>query len=144
MKRHLLPRYFNLRNNHWWEFENPHLTRECGHNFRINYCREILRMVFLIAIICMNDPMKIHNVLRLGNINIHLLVMFGLQFLQNIFFQLLEELPLQMRQEMWYMHDDAHAHFPLTVRQWLNEHVPDRWIRREHAAPYIGHRDLQI
>jgi hypothetical protein len=44
--------------------------------------------------------------------------------------QLLEEVPLTIRQRMWFLHDGAPAHFSLTAREHLNNTFPHRWIGR--------------
>jgi hypothetical protein len=43
---------------------------------------------------------------------------------------LIEEVPLAIRREMWFMHDGAPAHFNLLVRHYLNRRFPLRWIGR--------------
>lgn len=48
---------------------------------------------------------------------------------------LLEDLPLLLRQDMWFMHDGAPPHFTLAVRRHLHEEYPDRWIGRGDDAP---------
>ena len=43
---------------------------------------------------------------------------------------LLENVPLQTQQQMYYQHDGALPHFSQVVRQYLNPKVPNRWIGR--------------
>lgn len=58
-----------------------------------------------------------------------------LQHLQNTLFDLLEDLPIQLRREMWFMHDGAPPHFGVTVRSYLNQQYPNKWIGRGDDAP---------
>jgi hypothetical protein len=51
-----------------------------------------------------------------------------LDFLLHDLPKLLEDVPLAVRAEMWYMHDDAPVHFRGTVRDVLNNTYEDRWI----------------
>jgi hypothetical protein len=51
-------------------------------------------------------------------------------FLRNSLPELLEELPLAVRVEMWFMHDGAPSHFSRNVRNFLNVTYPQRWIGR--------------
>ena len=53
-----------------------------------------------------------------------------LQFLRNELPILLEEVPLDIRQEMWLQHDGAPAHFSRVVREYLDETFSNRWIGR--------------
>ncbi|KDQ71545.1 hypothetical protein L798_09942, partial [Zootermopsis nevadensis] len=42
--------------------------------------------------------------------------------------RLFEDVPLNTRRQMWFMHDRAPAHFSHHVRYHLNEQYPQRWI----------------
>lgn len=53
-----------------------------------------------------------------------------LTFLQEILPELLEDVPLDIRQHMWFQHDGAPAHFSLAVREYANQTFGDRWIGR--------------
>lgn len=58
---------------------------------------------------------------------------FGLQcldFLQNDLPGLLEDVPLDVRQRMWFLHDGAPPYFRLAVRQHLHNVYGLRWIGR--------------
>jgi hypothetical protein len=50
---------------------------------------------------------------------------------------LLENMPLAVRQRLWFQHDWAPAHFAEHARQWLNATYSGRWIgcRRPIARP---------
>lgn len=51
-------------------------------------------------------------------------------FLENNLPELLEEIDLDTRQQMWYQHDGAPPHFRQDVRNFLNNSFPERWIGR--------------
>jgi hypothetical protein len=42
----------------------------------------------------------------------------------------LEEVPLEVRREMWFQHDGAPVHFTNVVREYLGETFGNRWIGR--------------
>lgn len=44
--------------------------------------------------------------------------------------ELLDIVPVSLRRKIWSQHDGAPAHFPLTVRDYLNRTFAPRWIRR--------------
>lgn len=54
--------------------------------------------------------------------------------LQNTLSELLQDLPLQLRRDMWFMHDGAAPHFSLNIRNHLNQQYPNKWISRGHDA----------
>ncbi|KAJ8950562.1 hypothetical protein NQ318_015695 [Aromia moschata] len=53
-----------------------------------------------------------------------------LNFLQHVLPNLLEEVPLGILRQMWYLHDGAPQHFARQVRDFLNVEYPNRWIGR--------------
>lgn len=53
-----------------------------------------------------------------------------LNFLQQELPLLLEDVPLALRNQIIFMHDDAPAHFSVIVRNYLNVSYPNRWIGR--------------
>jgi hypothetical protein len=53
-----------------------------------------------------------------------------LNFLQNGFNELLDDVPLRHLQGNWFMHDGAPAHFAVQLRQHLNQMYPEKWIGR--------------
>lgn len=59
-----------------------------------------------------------------------------LQFLDQTLPDLIEDLPLALRQQMWYQHDGAPAHCAANVRDWLNRRFPARWIGRGGHIPW--------
>lgn len=57
------------------------------------------------------------------------------RFLEYKLPELLEEVDLETRNRMWFMHDGAPAHFSLITRQFLDGKYPNRWIGR--AGPQL-------
>lgn len=53
-----------------------------------------------------------------------------LEFLENELQQLLEDVPLNIRQQMWLLHDGAPVHHTQQVIAYLNDRFPERWIGR--------------
>jgi hypothetical protein len=53
-----------------------------------------------------------------------------LNFLQNELSDLLDDVPLQVRRDMWYLHDGAPAHSARGVKNWLDANLENRWIGR--------------
>ena len=51
-------------------------------------------------------------------------------FIRDILLEMLENVPLQVRQRLRFQHDGAPAHFALDVREYLNNVFPSRWIGR--------------
>lgn len=53
-----------------------------------------------------------------------------LQFVQRNLPVLLQDVDLRTRQAMWLQHDGAPAHYHRSVREYLDEVFPNRWIGR--------------
>lgn len=108
----------NFHNRHLWDLENPHGIIEARHQrrFSLNVWGGIIGN-FLIGPVFLPA--------RLNGVAYH-------RFLAHELPPLLEEIPIAMRQRMWYMHDGAPAHFSLIARNWLNRpnHYANRWIGR--------------
>jgi hypothetical protein len=51
-------------------------------------------------------------------------------FLETVLPGLLENVPLAVRQRLWFQHDGAPAHYGEDVRHWLYATYPVRWIGR--------------
>lgn len=111
----------NLKNSHIYSEENPHstATKHYQHEFRINVWMGIIDD-FLIG------PALFPN--RLNGERY-------LEFLQNTLTDLLDDLPLHLRANMWYMHDGAPPHFSRDVRMYLSAAYPNRWMGRGEDAP---------
>lgn len=106
----------STQNSRYWARENPHWTIECRSQYseKVNvWCAifgdQILGPIFF-------D----------GNIN-------GggfLNFLEGEFREILDNLPLNRRQNLFFQLDGAPCHFSLQVRNWLNTNFPNKWIGR--------------
>ena len=106
----------NSHNLHFWADENPHAIIQNKHQQRF--------MVNVWAGIIGNNligPFVFEERLN-GEIY--------LQFLQQNLNNLLEDVPLDRRMQMWYMHDGAPPHFNRLVRQHLTNVFGPRWIGR--------------
>ena len=57
-------------------------------------------------------------------------------FLQRVLPELLEDVPLAVRERIWIQHDGAPPHFSVDVRNHLNAVFPDRWIGRGGPIPW--------
>lgn len=112
----------NFHNEHHYADENPHAihVRHFQREFKINVWIGII------------DDHLIGPVRLLPN---KLTAETYLHFLQETLPELLEDLPIALRRDMWYMHDGAPPHFGRIVRDYLNEQFPNKWIGRGHDAP---------
>lgn len=107
---------FNSRNTHIWSDENPHAFRE-------NHFQEKFSLNVWAGIV--GDRLVGPFILppRLNGIEY-------LQFLNNTLDELLEDVPLAVRRDMWFLHDGAPAHYFGEVRTWLDNNFPEKWIGR--------------
>lgn len=107
---------FNSHNMHQWSNVNPHATWR-GHSqqrFGVN----------IWAGICINQLIGPHILpYRLNGEHY-------IQFLDNNLEDLLEDLPLAIRRDLWFQQDGAPAHYDINVRNWLDANFPERWIGR--------------
>lgn len=106
----------NFHNNHQWTYENPHTTHQGRHQqqFKINV------WVGIVAD-CLIGPCVLPD--RLNGDAYR-------AFLENNLPELLQDLPLAVRGNLWFMHDGAPPHFQLHVRQFLDETYGRQWIGR--------------
>ena len=113
---------FNFRNRHAWELENPHLVleRHFQHEFKINVWCGIIDNNLLGPF---ELPPNLNGALYLDFLNTQLPTFF-------------DDLPLGIRQNMWFMQDGAPAHFSRPVIDYLNTNFPDRWIGRGSQMPW--------
>ena len=107
---------FNTHNSHVWALNNPHATYIRGHQqrFAVNIWTGIVDN-FLIG------PYMLPQ--RLNAINYCV-------FLRDVLPELLENVPLVIRENMWFQHDGAPAHFSNRARNHLNRSFGARWIGR--------------
>ncbi|CAK9820332.1 hypothetical protein ANTPLA_LOCUS10558 [Anthophora plagiata] len=107
---------FNAHNSHVWDDENPIAIR--------THARQERWLVNLWAGICDNfviGPYILPEKLN-GATYQH--------FLEHVLPNLLEEIPLEIRKNMYFQHDGAPAHYAANVRAYLDETFRDRWIGR--------------
>lgn len=109
----------NYHNAHYWqetELGNPHLHRPKGsqRRFSLNVWMGIVNRYLI-------GPYFLPNYLNGEAYE---------DFLRNSLFNLMEDVPLETRRQLIFKHDGCPAHFRVTVRQYLNDLYPNRWIGR--------------
>lgn len=106
----------NSHNLHFWNDENPHAIIQNKHQqrFMVNVWAGIIGSNLI-------GPFVLEERLN-GQIY--------LQFLQQNLNNLLDDVPIDRRMQMWYMHDGAPPHFNRIVRQHLTNVFGPRWIGR--------------
>jgi hypothetical protein len=112
----------NFHNNHVWADENPHATFESRHQQRFSV--NVWAGIFADRLI---GPYVLPN--RLSGASY-------LQFIRDTLPELLDEIPLEDRTSMWFMHDGAPAHFELNVRAELDRKFQENWIGRGGPVPW--------
>lgn len=112
---------FNSHNAHYWCDENPQVKRvsHYQHSFKVNVWAATL-----------GNKLIGYHILP-GNLNGDMY----LDFLNNHLFEILEDLTLNERRSLFFMHDGAPPHFDRRCRNWLSNHYPNRWIGRGAEAP---------
>lgn len=113
----------NFHNQHTWAEDNPHAIIEGHHQytFSLNVWAGIIGDNLV-------GPYIFRNALT-GEVYHN--------FLRDELPELMEEVDLETRDSMWFMHDGAPPHFALNVRNYLDQQYPARWIGRggPHAWP---------
>lgn len=111
----------NLHNDHVYADENPHAikSRHYQREFKINVWVGIIGE-FIVGPLRLPDRLNGDSYLR---------------FLQQNLPELLEDLPLNLRRNTFFMHDGAPPHFARAVREYLGEQFGGRWIGRGQEAP---------
>lgn len=112
----------NFHNNHLWADENPHgiVETHFQEQFSLNVWGGIIGDHLI-------GPFFLPGRLT-GDSYRH--------FLQYELPLLLEDLPLLLRNQMWFMHDGAPAHFSILAREYLNEVYQNKWIGRGGPQPW--------
>jgi hypothetical protein len=108
--------FFNCRNSHVWADENPHATVVANHQWRfaVNVWAGII------------GDYVIGPYLLPPRLNGHIYRLF----LEDVLPELLQDVPLIVRQQVWMQQDGAPAHFTLEVREHLDRAFHGRWIGR--------------
>lgn len=106
----------NRHNSHYYSTENPHWTRQIDYQNRwsLNVWGGIIG----------------DHVIGPYFFDAHLTGETYLSFLIHEMGNLLENVNLHTRMNMWFQHDGAPPHYFAPVRQYLNNWLPDRWIGR--------------
>ncbi|EFN71217.1 hypothetical protein EAG_05969, partial [Camponotus floridanus] len=107
---------FNTHNSHVWSQDNTHATFIRSHQteFTVNVWAGIINN-FLIGPYIL--PLRLNgNIYRI--------------FLEEVLPELMEDVPLVTRRQMWFQHDGASAHFSAIVRNYLDQRFNERWIGR--------------
>lgn len=113
---------FNFHNEHFWADGNPHIIHQSRHQqqFSINVWAGIIENYLVGPFIL---PRRLD-----GQAYLH--------FLQENLPILLEDVPLNVRSHLWFMHDGAPAHFSRNVRDYLNLTFQGNWIGRGGPIPW--------
>lgn len=106
----------NYHNSHTWDVENPHTVRQ--DHIQQQFCLNIWAGIIGNKLI---GPFILPA--RLTGIRYR-------HFLENTLPNLLDDVPLETRLNMWFLHDGAPPHISVEVRRHLNQTFPDRWIGR--------------
>jgi len=111
---------------HIWIHANPHAIREARHQttFSINVWAGIVgdRLI---------GPVRLPEWLT-GPTYWEFLE----RLMRDILPDVLDDVPLQLRVGMWFMHDGAPSHFSCTACQYLNGHFPGKWIGRNRSVAW--------
>lgn len=101
----------NLKNMHYWAPKNPHWMREVDHQRQ-----------WSINVWC---GMLGNQLIRPYFINDQLTGQKYVNFLNDTLPSLLENVPLNIRTQIWYQHDDCPAYYARNVRQVLDRKFPN-------------------
>lgn len=106
----------NFHNNHIWTDDNPHAITQTRFQDRFSFNVWIgIIGDYLIGPYFL--PLRLN-----GNAYQH--------FLEHELPQLMEDVPVGIRMNSWFMHDGAPAHFSLVARNFLDVAYAQRWIGR--------------
>lgn len=107
---------FNIHNHHFYAEENPRVVRRGNfqNRFSVNVWAGILNNTLF-------GPIEIPARLNANEY---------LNFLETHLENILDDLPLNVRNQLHFQHDGAPAHYGINVRNWLHERLPGRWIGR--------------
>lgn len=111
----------NSHNSHIWSIDNPHAITQVNHQyqFSLNVWAGII-----------GDKLFVSFLPNILNGQTYL------QFLTDDLPTILEDLPLNTRNRMWFMQDGAPAHFSLNVRNYLDGAYNNKWIGRGGPVPW--------
>jgi len=106
----------NFHNLHYWSANNPHMKKQTSfqRKFSVNVWAAVIGRV-LIGPFILPDNLNGDRYL---------------EFLINTLPDILDEVPLDVRGQIIYQNDGCPAHTRITVRDFLNDQFPERWIGR--------------
>jgi hypothetical protein len=110
---------FNSHNSHLWAQNNPHVTRERGH--QVHWSTDVWAGI--------NGNCVVGLYLLPDRLNVSAYYVF----LQEVLPVLLEDVPLAVRHDMWFQHNGAPAHFSAQTQQHLNTQFSAMWLG--HGGP---------
>lgn len=113
---------FNHQNMHEWSYSNPHNVSQHSHQVRFS--------VNVWAGIIGNHLIGPHILPD------NLTGAVYTEFLENTLPYLLQNVPEELRNTMWFQHDGAPAHFATSARAILNARYPNRWIGRNGSVAW--------
>lgn len=104
------------QNCRWWSFENPNFVIECRdqYSFKTNVLCGIVNN-YLLGPFCFRENLKSGQYL---------------EFLNTELTDFLDELPLNIRENLWFQLDGAPIHSTVAIRDFLNQKFNGRWIGR--------------
>ena len=107
---------FNAHNSHVWDVDNPHavLVQHHQHRFAVNVWCGIVGDHLIGPYIL--PPRLCGPMYRV--------------FLRDVLPELLENVPLDTRRNMWFQHEGTPVHFDHGARAFLADVLDDRWIGR--------------
>lgn len=110
------------QNTRWWSTENPnfHIESRDQYSFKTNVWAGILNNRII-------GPYFFRH-----NLNSETYY----QFLSNQIFDILHEIPLNIRSTLWYQHDGAPCHSARIINEYLDTLFNERWIGRYSANPW--------
>nr|CAH7742449.1 unnamed protein product [Callosobruchus chinensis] len=113
---------FNSRNGYVWDEENPHaiFPRKHQQRWSVNVWAGIVSD-YLIGPYLLPERLT-GPIYR--------------RFLEEILPELLGNVPINARQQMWFQHDGAPAHFAVPVREDLAQRFGHHWIARGGAVSW--------
>lgn len=111
----------NIHNTHSWAQENPHDIHQG--NFQQRFSLNLWAGIFGDHLI---GPVELPRIIT-GAVY--------LDFLQNTLPDLLDDVPLRQRANMWFLHDGAPPHIQRDVTNYLRDTFQIRWIGRNAPVP---------
>lgn len=107
---------YNIHNEHWWSYRNPHKIREDSHQirFHVNVWAAIINDRII-------GPVWIEG--RLTGASY-------LEMIRHVVSELMDDVPLEYLRDMYFQHDGCPSHYDRRVRLFLDSEFPNRWVGR--------------